>query len=49
VFRVGDDELISESTSSHTGLVARTRLVLQVRGSEVVGVRPDSDTMVFTA
>ncbi len=43
-----DDDLTSESTSTHTGLVAQTRLVLQIRGDEVAGVRPDSETMVFT-
>lgn len=48
VYRFGDDEEpVSESTSPHSGLVVRTRLVLQVRGREVVGVRPDSDTTVF--
>jgi hypothetical protein len=48
VFSFGTDEPPSESTSRHIGLVARTRLVLALRGSEIVGVRPDSDTTVFT-
>lgn len=49
VLRFGDDKSVSETTSTHTGLLARTRLVLQVRGSDVIYVRPDSDTTVFTA
>jgi len=49
VFRFGDDKSVSETTSPHTGLLARTRLVFQVRGGEVIDVRPDSDTTVFTA
>jgi len=48
VYSFGDDEPASESTSNHTDLIARTRLVLQVRGSEVVSVRADSDTFVFS-
>lgn len=47
VFSFGSNEAPSESTSTHTGLVARTRFVLSVRGSEIISVRPDSDTTVF--
>ncbi|WAL64512.1 hypothetical protein ORV05_26610 [Amycolatopsis cynarae] len=47
VFPLGGEDPVNETTASHIGLTARTTLVLQVRGEEIISVRPDSETIVF--
>ncbi|WP_125736909.1 hypothetical protein [Amycolatopsis sp. WAC 04197] len=49
VFQFGEDEPVTESTASHTGLLTRTTLVFEVQDGKIISVHPDSETATFTA